>query len=182
MGDHAVYGDLFCHSLASLGFRSEALTHSQKYALPNGVTLGSIPRGEPRVRVKPELKGRLRYETSFLILQTPPIHSSIKLRINMTTYKVEKHEGNNAHGYSYYVIGLEEEFGGQPDTLLIYCDAYLESETPDVDTHITSAEMMFNALYDLFQCHDGIHDGDTFETEFGRFGCEGVHVLPLLSF
>jgi len=97
----------------------------------------------------------------------------------MTTYKVER---RGIYEKTSYVIGLKEEFGDEPNTMLIYYYTSSESETPDVDTHIKNAEMMFNALYDLYQCHDGIHDGDVFETEFGRFGCEGGHVLPLPSF
>lgn len=88
-------------------------------------------------------------------------------------YKVELRER------SHYIIGLKEEYGGEPDTMLVYHYQYPESETPDVDTCMKSAEMMLGALYDLFQCHDGMKKGDIFETEFGEFACEGIHVVPL---
>jgi hypothetical protein len=80
---------------------------------------------------------------------------------------------------SHYIIGLKEEYGGGPDTMLVYHYSYPESETPDVDTRMKNADMMLGALYDIFQCHDGIKKGDTFETEFGEFACEGVSVVPL---
>ena len=38
---------------------------------------------------------------------------------------------------------------------------------------------LHNALYDLFQCHDDLKQGDTFSLD-GRvlYRCDGVHVLP----
>jgi hypothetical protein len=90
----------------------------------------------------------------------------------MATYKVEKRDN------SYYVVGLREEFGDDPDTMLLYRYSYPYSETPDIDTRMKDAHMMFGALYDLYQCHDGIKKGDIFETEFGNFVAEGVHIIP----
>lgn len=77
-------------------------------------------------------------------------------------YKVEK------RGTSSYVIGLQED-SDHPDTQLFY--QYFNC--------ISSPGMMLYALDDLYQRHDGLRNGDMFETEFGWFGCEGKHVLYL---
>lgn len=86
-------------------------------------------------------------------------------------YKVEQ------RGKDWYVVGLKEEFGDEPDTLLLYRYSYPESETPDVDNP-SDVHKMYGALYDLFQCHDGLKKGDVFETKWGEFVCEGIHVVP----
>ena len=44
---------------------------------------------------------------------------------------------------------------------------------------MSTREMMHAALYDLFQCHDLLKDGDTFTTEFGDFRCQGIDVVPV---
>ena len=89
----------------------------------------------------------------------------------MTTYKVEQ------SGRSHYVQGLKSEgFGeipGEENALLIY-----RYPAGDIDTRMKDAHMMYGALYDLFQTHDGLKEGDIFQTEFGEYRCEGVHVLP----
>lgn len=88
----------------------------------------------------------------------------------MATYKVEQRER------SHYVMGLKsgwKEVGIDPDTMLIY-----RYPAGDIDTRMKDAHMMFGALYDLLQTHDDLKDGDIFETEFGQYRCEGVHVAP----
>lgn len=91
----------------------------------------------------------------------------------MATYKVEKREDNH-----HYIVGLKEEFGPEPDTMLLYSYQYPYVETPEFSSRMKDAHMMFGALYDLYQCHDGIKKGDIFETEFGNFRAEGVHIIP----
>lgn len=92
----------------------------------------------------------------------------------MATYKVEKQDG------THYVMGLKEEFGDEPNTAILYRYSYPESETPEVDNP-NDVHKMYGALYDLYQCHDGLKKGDIFETEYGNFQCEGIHVLPLFE-
>ena len=87
-------------------------------------------------------------------------------------YKVEKRDSN------HFVMGLKEDGLDEPDTMLLYRYSYPYSETPDIDTRMRDAHMMFGALYDLLQTHDGLKNGDIFQTEFGQFHCEGVHVVP----
>jgi len=86
----------------------------------------------------------------------------------MATYEVKK------VSRSHYVMGLKPEWAedGDKDTMLIY-----RYPAGDIDTRMKDAHMMYAALYDLFQTHDGLKDGDTFQTEFGEYRCEGVHVL-----
>ncbi len=49
---------------------------------------------------------------------------------------------------------------------------------------LTWQHAVLGALYDLFQVHDGLKDGDTFEAthpvtgEVARFVADGVHVVP----
>lgn len=91
----------------------------------------------------------------------------------MATYKVEKRDDR------YYVVGLKDDLDldDDPDTMLLYRYSYPYSETPDVDTRMKDAHMMYGALYDLLQTHDGIKDGDIFETEFGKFHAESFHLV-----
>lgn len=89
----------------------------------------------------------------------------------MATYKVEKRDD------SYYVVGLKEDFGDDPDTMLVYHYRYPYVETPEVDTRMKDAHMLYGALYDLLQTHDGLKKGDIFETEFGNFHAEGFHLV-----
>lgn len=69
----------------------------------------------------------------------------------------------------YYVQGLGKYDNGE---LLIY--RYPEG---DIDTIMKDQDMMHGALYDLYQVHDDLKDGDTFVTEFGNFECQGIHVI-----
>jgi hypothetical protein len=82
--------------------------------------------------------------------------------------------GRGAWHQSHYVEGLSyESFDGVvPDTELIY--HYPEG---DIDTFMKDKDMMLAALYDLFQVCDDLHSGDTFDSEFGKFVCDGVHVF-----
>lgn len=90
----------------------------------------------------------------------------------MATYKVEKRD----NGY-YWVVGLRDDFDGGSDTMLLYRVPYPETEWPEVASP-ESAKRMLGALYDLYQCHDGLKKGDRFETPHGDFECVGVHVVP----
>lgn len=83
----------------------------------------------------------------------------------MTTYKVESVED------VHYVRGLRGHLG-DADTALVV--TYAEG---DCDTVILTSETMLAVLYDLFQTHDALKNGDTFETPFGNFVCSGVHVV-----
>lgn len=88
----------------------------------------------------------------------------------MATYKVEQRER------SHYVLGLKFGYDSRekyPDTMLIY-----RYPAGDIDTIMKDAHMMYGALYDLFQTHDDLKDGDIFQTEFGEYECVGVHVTP----
>lgn len=86
-------------------------------------------------------------------------------------YKVDSKERG-----SHHVIGLPSCENEYPDTLLIYM-----YEAGDIDTHMKTPKMMLGALYDLFQTHDDLHEGDVFETEFGDYVCQGVHVVPVIE-
>lgn len=66
----------------------------------------------------------------------------------------------------HYVEGLDN------DAVLIF--RYPEG---DIDTCMLDRKMMHGALYDLFQWHPLLKDGDTFETEFGNFICSDIHVF-----
>lgn len=90
----------------------------------------------------------------------------------MAIYKVE------LRGRSHYVINLPNEFADKkyPDTLLVYY--YFEG---DCDTRMKNADMMLGALYDLFQVNDNLKDGDIFQTEFGEYICQGVHVIKRMN-
>jgi len=82
----------------------------------------------------------------------------------MTTYKVVQKDG------SHVVLGLP--FYEYPETILIY--RYSEG---DIDTRMRDSEMMHGALYDLLQTHEGLQNGDRFETEYGEFVCRGIDVV-----
>jgi len=82
----------------------------------------------------------------------------------MATYKVVQHD------HSHYVLGLE--CWESSDSILIY-----SYPGGDIDTFMKDKSMMHSALYDLFQVTDALSQGDTFETEFGTFVCDGVDVL-----
>ena len=80
---------------------------------------------------------------------------------NWTVYENDK---------CFYIKDLKNEFDGRDRMLLT---VYLEG---DCDNPYNN-ELMWGALYDLAQICDGITMTDTFETPFGNFYCEGVHVL-----
>lgn len=83
----------------------------------------------------------------------------------MATYEVKLEDT------THYIMKLKGY--GDPNTMLIY-----SYPGGDIDTRMKDAHMMYAALYDLFQCHDDLKDGDIFQTEFGTYHCEGVHVVP----
>lgn len=88
-------------------------------------------------------------------------------------YRVEK---ANEDGRDYlYVRGLPSQGldGTEPDTRLMHINGYGEPSY-----QIEDAKMMHEVLYDLFQVHDSLKDGDRFTTPFGEFVCRGVHVEP----
>lgn len=87
------------------------------------------------------------------------------------TYKVEYDPDHRSH----YIRGLKPEWSrneGEQDSILIH---YYDGG--DIDTRMRDKKMMHRALYDLFQCNEKLQQGDRFETEFGNFLCEGVHVI-----
>lgn len=88
------------------------------------------------------------------------------------TYQVKK------QGRNYVVAGLKEELGDDPDTTLVLMGRFPATETPEA-LDIDDKQSMHDALYDLFQCHDGLKDGDRFETEFGAFECRHIHVVAV---
>jgi hypothetical protein len=77
-------------------------------------------------------------------------------------------------------MGLKEDFGDEPDTMLMYHYSYPESETPDVDSP-SDVHKMYGALYYLLQCHDRLKKGDIIETQYGEFECQGCHLEPLFA-
>lgn len=85
-------------------------------------------------------------------------------------YRVE------VRGKSHYVIGLSdmgEDSSIHPDTLLVY---HYEG-SGDIDTYMRNDHMCYGALFDLYQTHTGLHDGDLFETPYGDYVCSGVHLV-----
>jgi len=74
----------------------------------------------------------------------------------MATYQVTERDGE------HYIVGLAD--ADEPDTMVM-----VGGKSP---------RDMLRALYDLFQCHDGMRSGDRFETSCGAFECKGVHVVP----
>lgn len=87
-------------------------------------------------------------------------------------FKIER----DAEG-DFYVIGLPSETGGSsPNQRIMHHIPYPETETPEV-TDPSTAEAMHSALYDMYQWHDGLVEGDKFETPFGRFKCVSFHVV-----
>jgi hypothetical protein len=75
----------------------------------------------------------------------------------------------------FYVKGLKSERGGA-DQRLFYEIPYPETETPEF-ADPNSEKAMHSALYDLYQWHDGLHEGDRFTTQFGNFKCVSFHVV-----
>jgi hypothetical protein len=96
----------------------------------------------------------------------------------MKTYQVKKIGG------SYLVLGLADESydSADPvcskagkDTLLLYIGEGTEGDQVIDAPH--TRRKMHSALYDLYQTNDNLREGDEFETPFGKFKCEGVHVV-----
>jgi hypothetical protein len=87
-----------------------------------------------------------------------------------TTYKVEKRKD----GY-FYVVGLKGR--RSEDQMILHHIPYPETETPEVENP-EGSEAMLDALYDMYQWHDGLKEGDRFETPFGNFRCVSFHVVP----
>jgi hypothetical protein len=90
----------------------------------------------------------------------------------VTIYKVELID------HSHYVMGLPTTYRilrteTEPNTLLA-----IRYQEGDIDTKMTTKKYMHSALYDLFQTSDQLKQGDVFDTEYGYFICESVHVLP----
>ncbi len=89
----------------------------------------------------------------------------------MTNYEVYKNEKNG----DFYVKGLASGHGNG-DQRLLYHVPYPETETPEV-TDPANADAMHAALYDMYQWHEGLKEGDTFVTPFGSFKCVSFHVV-----
>jgi len=79
-------------------------------------------------------------------------------------YKVKKLDGG------YHIMGLADD--DEPNTYLLY--RYPDGDVDDPSDY----EQMHKVLYDVFQWHDDLESGDRFETPFGDFIAEGVHVKP----
>jgi hypothetical protein len=87
----------------------------------------------------------------------------------VTDYEVYTKDGD------YFVKGLRSEHGGD-DQRILYHIPYPETETPEV-TDPKTADSMHAALYDMYQWHDGLKEGDRFLTPFGNFRCVSFHVV-----
>lgn len=87
----------------------------------------------------------------------------------MTTYEVYNNDGE------FYVKGLK--YGRhEGDQRILHHIPYPETETPEVGDP-SSKEAMHSALYDMYQWHDGLKEGDKFVTPFGNFKCVSFHVV-----
>lgn len=75
----------------------------------------------------------------------------------------------------YYVRGLPSGYRDEPDTMLL-----ARYDEGDCDSPHNS-KLMHSAIYDLFQCADGLMEGDCFITPHGVFCCMGVHVVPVIE-
>ena len=92
---------------------------------------------------------------------------------NKVIYKVKKSES----GRLWYIMGLPSQtFNGTEKDTLLLC----RCPEGDVDNP-RDKEKMFSALYDQRQCNDAIKDGDSFETPFGLFQAQGVHVVEIFE-
>ena len=85
---------------------------------------------------------------------------------DIPTFRVIKRDSD------YWIKGLPD--GRRPDTFLIVVYDEGDADRP------YNAELMLRALYDIWQVHDSFQglDGAIFETPFGTFVAEGVHVRP----
>jgi len=91
----------------------------------------------------------------------------------MAQYELKKRDGG------YHVIGLRDAWMDTPHTCLM-----VRYPAGDVDL-VTGRgkslyEKLHRALYDLYQTHDGLHEGDIFLLK-GKpvFQCCGYHVRAL---
>jgi hypothetical protein len=88
-------------------------------------------------------------------------------------YKVKKSEPDRL----WYIMGLPSEtFDGDEKNTVLLC----RLPCGDLDNP-SSKEKMFSALYDELQCNDAIKDGDSFETPFGIFQAQGIHVVEIFD-
>ncbi len=87
----------------------------------------------------------------------------------MVAYEVYEENGD------YRIRGLKSERAGG-DQRLLYHVPYPETETPEIDDP-KNEDAMHSALYDLYQWHEGLKEGDKFTTPFGNFKCVSFHVV-----
>lgn len=76
-----------------------------------------------------------------------------------------------------YFPDVSREVKGWPaahgsDVYLIYRYSYPHSETPDVDLPF-DMETLYGALYDAYQCNDGVEEGDVLKSPWGDLVCTG---------
>lgn len=90
----------------------------------------------------------------------------------MTTYEVYLEGGS---GGGYRVRGLPSDHGDD-DQRLYYHTPYPKTETPEVSDP-SDADAMLGALYDMYQWHSKLKEGDEFKTPFGTFKCVSFHVV-----
>lgn len=87
----------------------------------------------------------------------------------MTTYEVYLEDEQ------FRVRGLPNDYDGR-DQLILHHIPYPETETPEVENP-DSKKAMHSALYDMYQWHEGLKEGDRFTTPFGNFKCVSFHVV-----
>jgi hypothetical protein len=86
----------------------------------------------------------------------------------MTAYEVYQKDKR------FFVKGLKD--GDGDDQMLLHHIPYPDTETPEVENP-ESTDAMHGALYDMYQWHEGLKEGDTFSTPFGNFKCVSFHVV-----
>lgn len=79
----------------------------------------------------------------------------------------------DAQSKDFYVRGLGKDGG---DQRIFHHIPYPETESPEVEDPDT-ADKMHAALYDMYQWHEGLVEGDRFTTPFGNFKCVSFHVV-----
>jgi hypothetical protein len=75
----------------------------------------------------------------------------------------------------FKVRGLKSE-RTEEDQVLLHHIPYPETETPEVSDP-SGADEMHAALYDMYQWHEKLKEGDKFTTPFGNFKCVSFHVV-----
>ena len=88
----------------------------------------------------------------------------------MPTYKVYQDKDGD-----FRVQGLPSD-RGDDDQRLMYHIPYPETETPEI-TDPRGTEEMHGALYDMYQWHSKLKEGDKFTTPYGNFKCVSFHVV-----